>query len=235
MAELENAHHNGLQMLEQVHAEASAMADGPSKLVKLALADGLATKLAQLSTTAAGKQFLEQVNHEARGNPAWVKMIARQAARNMLLEVIHATKAEILADKQPKQQALSTSAKAELSKLASERPSDVIATAAISQASEMLSAEIGKITNVLNPQPVTRESLAAADETKIKLPVTLEVAHKLTELVQTPAGSNFLAKVKSQMTGNETPEELDEVAYKAANTMLKQLVQSVDDTALVSK
>jgi hypothetical protein len=34
---------------------------------------------------------------------------------------------------QPKQQALSTSAKAELSKLASERPSDVIATAAISQ------------------------------------------------------------------------------------------------------
>jgi hypothetical protein len=24
----------------------------------------------QLSTTAAGKQFLEQVNHEARGNPA---------------------------------------------------------------------------------------------------------------------------------------------------------------------
>jgi hypothetical protein len=77
---------------------------------------------------------------------------------------------------------------------------------------------------------VTRESLAAADETKIKLPVTLEVstvvhaptcarsrnprsqvAHKLTELVQTPAGSNFLAKVKSQMTGNETPEELDEV------------------------
>jgi len=236
MAELENAHHNGLQMLEQVHAEASAMPDGPSKLVKLALADGLATKLAQLSTTSAGEQFLADVNKEAKGNPAWVKMVARQAARNMLLEVIHATKQEILLESGNVAPAkLSASAKSVLSDLAEERPSELIAAAAKSQVSEMLPAEMGKVATMLGTEPSALQSLATADETKIKLPVTLEVAHKLTEMLATPAGSDFIKKVKSQMTGKETPEELDEVAYKAANTMLKQLVQSVDDNRLVSK
>ena len=88
----------------------------------------------QLSTTSAGEQFLADVNKEAKGNPAWVKMVARQAARNMLLEVIHATKQEILLESGNVAPAkLSASAKSVLSDLAEERPSELIAAAAKSQ------------------------------------------------------------------------------------------------------
>lgn len=241
MAELENAHHDGLQMLNQVHEEASKMEDSPSKFVKLALADGLATKLAQLSTTHAGEQFLKQVNQEAKSKPEWVQMIARQAARNMLLDVIHATKSEILAEHGGRN-AAPTAKLAALSDRAAEpsdndgAPRSLIAHTAKQQVSQMLPKEMGKVDEVLGAKSQPSK-LAATVHAKDDghLPVTLEVAHKLTQLVQTPAGSHFLASVKSKMTGKETPEQLDEVAYNAANTMLKQIVQSVDDSKLVHK
>jgi len=67
----------------------------------------------------------------------------------------------------------------------------------------------------------------------VKLPMALEVVHKLTQLAATPEGSDYIKSVRSRLTGRESPEELDEVTYKVAHTMLKQLVGNVKEDLLV--
>ncbi len=46
----------------------------------------------------------------------------------------------------------------------------------------MLPAEMGKVATMLGTEPSALQSLATADETKIKLPVTLEVPVVLSVL-----------------------------------------------------
>jgi hypothetical protein len=265
MSELEKERNHGEQMLAQVRTQA-AMEDSPSKEVKMALADGIATKLEQLKTTEAGKKFLMQVNKEAVQKPQWVRMIARQAARNMLLDVITATKKQVLLDTKktvlaPRQDpwqskpspqlkakvahaALSTDAKAKLEELAKGDDAKAVGVATKKETTKMLPKEVSQVSSILNSKPdATHEKLAVAaqqinhsaknDDTKVKLPMALEVVHKLTQLAQTPEGSNYIRSVKSHLTGHESPKEIDDVTYKVAHTMLKQLVGNVKDDLLV--
>jgi hypothetical protein len=270
MAELEKQHHNGETMLAQVREEA-AKDNGPSKDVKLALADGIAAKLEQLKTTEAGEKFLRQVNQEAKTKPQWVRMIAHQAARNMLLEIIHATKQQVLLDKEPSkhileakhdpweskpspelkvkkssQSALSTVEQSHLEKLAgaNNNHDDAAMVSAVTKDAthKMLPREVHKINQILAPSHTNHEELAAAakvvnakDETKVKLPMALKVVHKLTQLAATPEGTDYIHRVRSKLTGRETPEELDQITYNVAHTMLKQLVGNVEDDVLVNK
>lgn len=266
MEELEKERNHGEQMLAQVRAQA-ASEESPSKEVKMALADGIATKLEQLRTTKAGKQFLMQVNKEATDKPQWVRMIARQAARNMLLEVIHATKEQVLLDAHahkrilaPKNdpwqskpapelhakaqhEGLTSSSQSELEELAHD-DANVVAKASQHETIAELPKEVSKVSTILDADS-TPEKLAVAahqvnakggrkdDDTKVKLPMALEVVHKLTQLAATPEGSDYIKSVRSRLTGRESPKEIDDVTYKVAHTMLKQLVGNVQEDLLV--
>lgn len=266
MNELEKERNHGEQMLAQVRAETSK-ADSPNKRVKMALADGIAAKLEQLKTTEAGKKFLLQVNKEAADKPQWVRMIARQAARNMLLEIIHATKQQVLLDnnshkrvlkpmhdpweskpapqlKAKADSELSTRTKAKLEQLARQHgDAAVVGAVTKHETKKMLPEEVSKVSNILNTDATkTHEKLAVAakqvnskdDDTKVKLPMALEVVHKLTQLAATPEGSDYIRSVKSKLTGHESAKELDDVTYKVAHTMLKQLVGNVKEDLLVN-
>jgi hypothetical protein len=268
MAELHKEHQAGITMLAQVRADADKESAGPSKAVKMALADGIAKKLEQLKSTDAGQKFLLQVNDEAKSKPGWVKMIARQAARNMLLDVIHAVKQQVLLDNKPKKRILaaqhdpweskpapelksdkpsktelSSAQKAKLEKLAGNKDDDVRVVSAVSkeQTKKMLPQEMDKVNSILAEKEGGHEKLAVAtqqregDDTKVKLPMALKVVHRLTQLAATPEGENYIQRVRSKLTGKETPKELDDITFNVAHTMLKQLVGNVQDDVLDPK
>lgn len=266
MAELEKERNHGEQMLAQVRTQA-ATEESPSKEVKMALADGIASKLEQLKSTDAGKKFLMQVNKEAVDKPKWVRMIASQAARNMLLDIITATKKQVLLDdkktilaakddpwqSKPSPQlkakalhtALSTAAMPKLEELAKRDDVKTVGLASKQETTKMLPKELSQVSSILNSKSdESHEKLAVAaqqinhsaknDDTKVKLPMALEVVHKLTQLAETPEGSNYIRSVKSHLTGHESSKEIDDVTYNVAHTMLKQLVGNVKDDLLVN-
>ena len=59
--------------------------------------------------------------------------------------------------------------------------------------------------------------------TQVKLPMALKVVHRLTQLAATPEGENYIQRVRSKLTGKETPKELDDITFNVAHTMLKQV------------